>query len=101
MSRLRWPDSTNSVSDVPGTIHTHRDVGRKLAKPRVRTGLSWGISPGLNGLTPGTPMPCSARRASRRLGRSGILYGFPSDAVPSGVLPQSYSLTMGDPPAQQ
>ena len=21
MSRLRWPDSTNSVSDVPGTIH--------------------------------------------------------------------------------
>ena len=20
MSRLRWPDSTNSVSDVPGTI---------------------------------------------------------------------------------
>ena len=22
MSRLRWPDSTNSVSDVPGTIHT-------------------------------------------------------------------------------
>ena len=22
MSRLRWPDSTNSVSDVPGTIHS-------------------------------------------------------------------------------
>ena len=22
MSRLRWPDSTNSVSDVPGTIQS-------------------------------------------------------------------------------
>ena len=21
MLRLRWPDSTNSVSDVPGTVH--------------------------------------------------------------------------------
>ena len=21
MSRLRWPDSTNSVSDDPGTVH--------------------------------------------------------------------------------
>ncbi len=24
MSRLRWPDSTNSVSEKPGTIHTDR-----------------------------------------------------------------------------
>ena len=24
MSRLRWPDSTNSVSDVPGTIQLRR-----------------------------------------------------------------------------
>ena len=23
MSRLRWPDSTNSVSEKPGTIHSH------------------------------------------------------------------------------
>ena len=26
MSRLRWPDSTNSVSDVPGTIHFGVDI---------------------------------------------------------------------------
>ena len=24
MSRLRWPDSTNSVSEKPGTIQNHR-----------------------------------------------------------------------------
>ena len=24
MSRLRWPDSTNSVSDDPGTVHSGR-----------------------------------------------------------------------------
>ena len=27
MSRLRWPDSTNSVSEKPGTIH----IARRLA----------------------------------------------------------------------
>ena len=26
MSRLRWPDSTNSVSEKPGTIHTESRV---------------------------------------------------------------------------
>ena len=31
MSRLRWPDSTNSVSDVPGTIH--RDFVALLTYP--------------------------------------------------------------------
>ena len=33
MSRLRWPDSTNSVSDVPGTIQTNA-VG--ILRPSVR-----------------------------------------------------------------
>ena len=32
MSRLRWPDSTNSVSDVPGTIHPGRQ-GRWMDAP--------------------------------------------------------------------
>ena len=27
MSRLRWPDSTNSVSEKPGTIHIASDGG--------------------------------------------------------------------------
>ena len=26
MSRLRWPDSTNSVSDDPGTVHSDNPV---------------------------------------------------------------------------
>ena len=26
MSRLRWPDSTNSVSEKPGTIHSGSSV---------------------------------------------------------------------------
>ena len=30
MSRLRWPDSTNSVSDVPGTIHNAKGCGRLI-----------------------------------------------------------------------
>ena len=30
MSRLRWPDSTNSVSEKPGTIH--RGVCREVGK---------------------------------------------------------------------
>ena len=37
MSRLRWPDSTNSVSDDPGTVHfvyrgdsTSADVGAEF-----------------------------------------------------------------------
>ena len=31
MSRLRWPDSTNSVSDVPGTIQT-KELRRLVLK---------------------------------------------------------------------
>ena len=34
MSRLRWPDSTNSVSDVPGTIQLVPSVvARSLLVP--------------------------------------------------------------------
>ena len=32
MSRLRWPDSTNSVSEKPGTIHNvrpHSSLGQQ------------------------------------------------------------------------
>ena len=37
MSRLRWPDSTNSVSDVPGTIQLTRTVcvGRSVRMIRL------------------------------------------------------------------
>ena len=38
MSRLRWPDSTNSVSDVPGTIHSRVNAGdlfRSLTAPGI------------------------------------------------------------------
>ena len=30
MSRLRWPDSTNSVSEKPGTIHENDDSAAGL-----------------------------------------------------------------------
>ena len=36
MSRLRWPDSTNSVSDVPGTIQARS--GRHLVFKRWQGG---------------------------------------------------------------
>ena len=39
MSRLRWPDSTNSVSDVPGTIHKCPTIAR------------WQIEAGAVGIT--------------------------------------------------
>ena len=35
MSRLRWPDSTNSVSDVPGTIHIMDWYSRRVLAWRV------------------------------------------------------------------
>ena len=44
MSRLRWPDSTNSVSEKPGTIHHERRPlgvdGQRLARaPHRSTGV--------------------------------------------------------------
>ena len=39
MSRLRWPDSTNSVSDVPGTIHTALPI---FGAERVRAVVNHG-----------------------------------------------------------
>ena len=33
MSRLRWPDSTNSVSEKPGTIHFY-ELGGDVACPK-------------------------------------------------------------------
>ena len=35
MSRLRWPDSTNSVSDVPGTIQYANKLARAGAVKRL------------------------------------------------------------------
>ena len=37
MSRLRWPDSTNSVSEKPGTIHT--DVDWTVFDPMLKVEL--------------------------------------------------------------
>ena len=37
MSRLRWPDSTNSVSDVPGTIQCGKPVRQGIVRPGVKT----------------------------------------------------------------
>ena len=40
MSRLRWPDSTNSVSDVPGTIHIDEKIRGMGAYKDLPSGLS-------------------------------------------------------------
>ncbi len=43
MSRLRWPDSTNSVSEKPGTIQSARAVaGERHNSKGNKSGLSYG-----------------------------------------------------------
>ena len=38
MSRLRWPDSTNSVSDDPGTVHNaYQKVAALIPKIGIPT----------------------------------------------------------------
>ena len=51
MSRLRWPDSTNSVSDDPGTVHISgitvsevRGHGRQRGHSMVYRGSEYEIS---------------------------------------------------------
>ena len=48
MSRLRWPDSTNSVSEKPGTIHHHvAEYALAFLKERSSsTGCSFCYRPG-------------------------------------------------------
>ena len=39
MSRLRWPDSTNSVSEKPGTIHCSGSRVPMAVRHSVRDGI--------------------------------------------------------------
>ena len=77
MSRLRWPDSTHSVSEKPGTIHGHESAVNEVHRATALTGVGRG-DPG-----PAPDGPGKAHRAHQA--RHGAARH--ADAVPSQLLP--------------
>ena len=73
MSRLRWPDSTNSVSEKPGTIQT--DVGHEQD---VRRGeATGGVVVDLEVSKPQAEVGTGAGRMTGPVGRVRRAHGSP------------------------